>query len=246
MKLLLLAVLGCFVVSFGCKPVDHSKSEDKGLGSLLKKGLSKGGKLSDETLSNIKNLAKRSDVSDFEKEMRQILEKGGRKADEAVLAYTRAYDARLREWSDELSALRKKYSLSMRIELPKDEMIDLLVSIDTSFNRLSDILRDRVYQTERLVNRSDFTKTTTQMNDLALGGFGIGGKIGIKEDGSSLKLAFPEKDGLMANMRFLDTLKNTDELTQLRITERHIIETLSRQADVQAKVERRLKRLGKL
>ena len=235
-----------------CKPADPSQSEDKGLGNLLKKGsryLSKGGKLSDESLSNIKKLAKKSDPSVEDatiRELRQILQKSGDKADEAVLAYTRAYDERLLEWSGELSALRKTYSLSMRIELPKEQMLDLLGSINRSYNRLSDIVRDRAFQAERLVLRGDITKTTVQMNDLALGGFGIGKELTVKKlkDGSYFKeIAFPEE--LAANMRFLQTIKKTEELALLNKTEEHIIESLSKQADIQKTVEARLKRLGR-
>lgn len=95
----LLSLVSCVVIAYGCKPVDHSESEEKGLRTLLKKGakhLSSGGQLSDETLAGIGKISKNADPdSAYFKKMKKILAKGGSEltpdADKAILAYRRGY-----------------------------------------------------------------------------------------------------------------------------------------------------------
>lgn len=191
----LLSLIFCIVIAYGCKPVDHSQSEDKGLGTALKKGakhLFKTGKLSGEVLANIKKLSKISDDA-TEKELKEILKKGGEKADEAVLAYNRAYDDRLLEWAKNLHFLSGRYTTTLRIDLPPSLMDALIDDIDKSVTELSDILQRRASQADRiLIARVKQSDTTKQMEKLALGGETMKGFGLKKQDGSFIReLVYP-------------------------------------------------------
>ena len=164
----LLIILGCYtLIAYSCKPVDHSKSEEKGLRSLLKKGVEnvfKTGKLSDKFSANIKKLTK-ADDDVTEKRLKQILKKGGPKADEAALIYNRAYKDRLSEWRNELSLLINRLESTIEangtIKLINRQSTD----ITNQFKELSEITKRKSYQLERiLVGVDDFKMDMNSYN----------------------------------------------------------------------------------
>ena len=245
MKKFVLALVSCVVIAYGCKPVDHSQSEEKGLGTALKKGakhLFKTGKLSDEVLVNIKKLSKVSDDA-TEKQLKEILKKGGDQADEAVLAYNRAYEDALSAWAKELSFLSGRYTTSLRTDLPPSLMNSLIDDVDRGVRNLADILQRRADQADRiLISRVKLSDTTEQMNKLAIGGETISGFGVKKQDGSFIReLVYP--NSMQPEMKFIEVLRDTPGRLSglIKESEKNMVEAITAQTSIQEKIASRLK-----
>ena len=138
-----LALVSCAIIAYGCKPVDHSKSEEKGFRNIAKqlaKKVAKEGDLSNEAKNSIKNLVGYgSDSKKGIEHMKKALAKGGSISDEAVLVYVRAYNDMIREWDELIELSREKIA-----RLPVPAPIDALKEIHNRVFIETDILLRRL------------------------------------------------------------------------------------------------------
>lgn len=145
--------LGLMVVIHGCKPIDHSKSEEKfwktsgkSTGDLVAK---LGGDASEETLSGIGKLASKNSDDKYWDELRKVLIKGGKNADKAVIAYYRGHKKQLKKifkgyYKRNLESLRTGNDLSMveEIRFLDDIVTDLTSMYGAHQNKVEKIIND--------------------------------------------------------------------------------------------------------
>ena len=147
-----LTLFFCALITYGCKPVDHSKSEEKGLITIGKKIL-KLGKISDEMLASFKNLAKRNDDSAIDK-MKKIVAKGGKNIDKVTLAYRRGYIEQIEGWAMSMSNLQRRFNyLKTESHMPNylEEMNHIHIEIEMVTRKLVDRLEGRLDQIKKIV-----------------------------------------------------------------------------------------------
>ena len=173
----LLSLISCVVIAYGCKPIDHSESEEKGLGTLFKQGakkLTKAGKLSDEVATSIQKLAKTDDQTGIDN-MKRILKQGGAEADEAALAYRRAYDAEILKWNEKMTYLRSRHDLWEELQPlnQEDTLVDLAKlsktrkEIRDHLGKLDELINRRSNQIEKMVTAKSPTKQMNQLTGAA-------------------------------------------------------------------------------
>ena len=217
MKSLLFSIY-CVVIVYGCKPVDHSQSEEKGIVNIAKqvaKKFKKAKKLDEVVIRSIKKLAKTDDQAGIDN-MKMLLQKGGKQADQATLAYRRAYEAEIASWGAEMEYLKKRHNLiidEIRRQAKRgnphrpvlfDEINAIRPNITEHLRKLEGILYRRSRQIEKIVNINNPTK---QMNHLTPKHFAATEILGLKfhlKGGVGGELKFPVI--LRSEQKFLNDL----------------------------------------
>lgn len=176
----ILAILGLglmYVVVHSCKPVDHSKSEQKGwfrssgksVGGLAAK---LGGDVSEDTLTRIGKLASKNldeKYGDALDDLTKILIKGGKNADKAVTAYYRGYKKQIKKVfkaydKRNLESLRTDNHLSLAEEMKfLDDIVTDLTSMFSAHQRNVDRI---LYNTGDLENVRTINKQSTSTDSV--------------------------------------------------------------------------------
>lgn len=138
-------IITCLVIItfIQCKPVDRSDSEGKALLPLAKK-LLRAGKKNEEILASVKLIVKNNDETSLDS-FKKLIAKGGKDADEAILAFRRGYDEILNDYAETMREISRRYN--------EGDHRTLEISLKTRNDAIEETVIATNQLTHRLLNR---------------------------------------------------------------------------------------------